>query len=225
MSPQIDLKSVPAGCTPVNEDAQTAGLIRVEEKQNQESDEQADEHLQSETVEVEPSHSSHTESESLQTSTHLRTAEITEPGRDGAGKNTSPQKQSLPGNSPLIQANKSTPQKTSSQKLLPVENLNDLPKPEQPHQRLTRRKLELETLSLEIYGKKLRSYSSGTESLSSTQISKKTKSPVKCVHHDEAPDQPSPKRARGKTMAAEAESQPEPSGHDANSKAIQAGLS
>lgn len=223
MSPQIALKSVPVGCTPVNEDAPTDGLIRVEGKQNQETDKQAHENLQSETVEAEPSHSSHTKSESLQTSTQLRTAEITEPGRDGSEKNTSLQKQSLPGNSPLIQA-KSTPKKTSSQKLL--ENLNDLPKPEQPHQRLTRRKLELETLSLEIYGKKLRSYTSGTEqSPSSTQISKKTKSPVKSVHRDEAPDQPSPKRARGKTMAAEAESHPEQSGHDTNSKAIQAGLS
>lgn len=224
MSPQIDLKSVPAGCTPVNEDAQTAGLISVEEKENKESDEQAYENSQSETVEVEPPHSSQTESESLLTSTQLRPAAITEPERDGSEKDISPQKQSLSGNSSLIQA-ESTPKRTSSKKLL--ENLVDSPKLEQPQRRLTRRQLELETspLSPEPYGKKLRSFSSGTErSPSSTPISKKTKSPVKSVHHDNSTDQPPPKKARGKTVAAEAESQPEQSGHDTNSKALQTGL-
>ncbi|XP_017264070.1 telomeric repeat-binding factor 2-interacting protein 1 [Kryptolebias marmoratus] len=205
---QIDLQPVPVGCTPENKNVQTADLIGVEEEQNQESDENS----HSEPAEVKTSQSSQTEGANPQTSAQLRAAGTTEPGRDAPETSVSPHKQSLPEDSPPVRP-KSSSKKTSKS-----------PKLEQPKRRVTRRQLELEmsSSSPEPYGKKLRS-SSGTEQpISSPQVSKKTKPAVKSAHQDSNADQPPPKRARGKRVAAEAESQLEQSGHDTDSKTSQA---
>lgn len=223
MSPQIEVQSEPSGCTPENKDAQTTDLSRVEEKQNQGSDKQADDNLES--VEVEACHSFQTERENLEPVTSSRTAETPEPDRDEPETTASPQKQNLPEDSTPVQS-KSTPQKSSSKKI--IETPDDSPRLEQPQRRKTRRQLELDTFfaSPEPYAKKLRSSSSGTEpSTSSPQTSKKTKSLLKSVHQDNLTDSQSPKRARGKNVASEAERQPEQSGLDTNSKTPQAGLS
>uniref|UniRef100_A0A3P9C9F0 Telomeric repeat-binding factor 2-interacting protein 1 n=1 Tax=Maylandia zebra TaxID=106582 RepID=A0A3P9C9F0_9CICH len=86
---------------------------------------------------------------------------------------------------------------------------------EQPLRRTTRRQLELEP-----YGKKLRSSSTqAVRTTSSPQPLKKTKS---ALQQDTTTDQPAPKKARGKTPRAAAESDEEQSTPAAISKTIQA---
>uniref|UniRef100_A0A3Q0SHZ2 Telomeric repeat-binding factor 2-interacting protein 1 n=1 Tax=Amphilophus citrinellus TaxID=61819 RepID=A0A3Q0SHZ2_AMPCI len=144
--------------------------------------------------------------------TQLLTAETTEAERDGPQVTVSPQKQSLSGESP--------PKTSSSKK--PREKQKVSPMLEQKPRRMTRRQLELEP-----YGKKLRSSSTQTvQSTSSPEPLKKTKSAVKsALQKGTTLDQPPPKKARGKTVAAEAESDEEQNTPATVSETAQAGFS
>ncbi|KAF1391862.1 hypothetical protein PFLUV_G00046460 [Perca fluviatilis] len=183
---------------------------------NPQTDEQPTESTQVGTVEAETSNSPQPEGPCLdpQTDAHPIPAESTEPETDEL---ISPQKESVPEDSPPAQP------ETSSQKK-PKAQQKASPKPEQPQRRLTRRQLVLEELSPEPYGKKLRSSTSSPgQPLSSPQPSKKTKSAVKsALQKDTTIEQPPSKRARGKSVTAVAESQEEGSGQAAVSETPQA---
>ncbi|XP_035517146.1 telomeric repeat-binding factor 2-interacting protein 1 [Morone saxatilis] len=146
-------------------------------------------------------------------------AESTEPETDETQTKVSPQKDSVPVDSPPAQP-KSLPS-TSSQKK-PKEKQESSPRLEQPPRRLTRRQLQLDE-SPEPYGKKLRSASSSAEqSSSSPQPLRKTKEAVKsALQKDTTVDQPPTKRARGKSVS-ETESQQEESGQATVSETTQA---
>uniref|UniRef100_A0A3P8Q4T3 Telomeric repeat-binding factor 2-interacting protein 1 n=1 Tax=Astatotilapia calliptera TaxID=8154 RepID=A0A3P8Q4T3_ASTCA len=144
--------------------------------------------------------------------TQLLTAETTD-AETGEPQPVSPQKQSLSGDDSTPAQPKPTPKCSSSEKT--NEKQKASPVLEQPLRRTTRRQLELEP-----YGKKLRSSSTqAVRTTSSPQPLKKTKS---ALQQDTTTDQPAPKKARGKTPRAAAESDEEQSTPAAISKTIQA---
>uniref|UniRef100_A0A3P8Q6G2 Telomeric repeat-binding factor 2-interacting protein 1 n=1 Tax=Astatotilapia calliptera TaxID=8154 RepID=A0A3P8Q6G2_ASTCA len=150
----------------------------------------------------------------LQAETQLLTAETTD-AETGEPQPVSPQKQSLSGDDSTPAQPKPTPKCSSSEKT--NEKQKASPVLEQPLRRTTRRQLELEP-----YGKKLRSSSTqAVRTTSSPQPLKKTKS---ALQQDTTTDQPAPKKARGKTPRAAAESDEEQSTPAAISKTIQAGI-
>lgn len=203
---QANAQLMQTGNTPETVDAQTSVSLQEQEQHvSQKTDEQPNDGQQSDTVEAEAAQSSQTMAlcADLQAETQLLTAETTEAERDGPQMTVSPQKQSLSGDSPPAQPE--CPPKTSSSKK-PREKQKASPMLEQKPHRMTRRQLELEP-----YGKKLRSSSTQTvQSTSSPEPLRKTKSAVKsALQKDTTADQPPPKKARGKTVAAEAESDEE----------------
>ncbi|XP_069546977.1 telomeric repeat-binding factor 2-interacting protein 1 [Brachyistius frenatus] len=220
---QIDDQAIPEGGTPENRDVQTSICPQEEEQHvKQQTDEQAAESTQAETVEAVTSDRTQTEGPwvDLQTDTQLLIAETTEPERDGALTTVSPQKQSVPEDS-LPARPEPSPQTSTSKKL--KEKHKASPQLDEPQCRMTRRRLVLEAASSspssEPYGKKLRSSSNSAERpASSPQPSRKTKSAAtSALQKDTATDQPPSKKARGKSVAA-AESQQEQSGHAAVSE-------
>lgn len=197
---QMDVQLVQTGSTPEN--------VR------QKTDKQQTESKQSETLEAEVSQSFQTAAPcaDLQAEIQLLTAETTD-AETGEPQPVSPQKQSLSGDDSTPAQPKPTPKCSSSEK--PKEKQKASPVLEQPLRRTTRRQLELEP-----YGKKLRSSSTqAVRTTSSPQPLKKTKS---ALQQDTTTDQPAPKKARGKTPRAAAESDEEQSTPAAISKTIQA---
>ncbi|XP_030585579.1 LOW QUALITY PROTEIN: telomeric repeat-binding factor 2-interacting protein 1-like [Archocentrus centrarchus] len=195
---QANAQLIQTGNAPENVDAQTSISLQEQEQHvSQKTDEQPSDGQQSDTVEAEAAQSSQTVAPcaNLQAETQLLTAETTEAERGGPQVTVSPQKQSLSGESP--------PKTSSSKKLREKQKVS--PMLEQKPRRMTRRQLELEP-----YGKKLRSSSTQTvRSTSSPEPLKKTKSAVKSALKGTILDQPPPKKARGETVAAEAESDEE----------------
>uniref|UniRef100_A0A3Q1HEL2 Telomeric repeat-binding factor 2-interacting protein 1 n=1 Tax=Acanthochromis polyacanthus TaxID=80966 RepID=A0A3Q1HEL2_9TELE len=210
---QIDLQSLLDECKAENADAETSISAQEEEQQmNQQTDEPPAEGIQTETVEAETSNPPQNDwlCPDVQTDIQLITAENTE--RDGPQTTVSPQKQSLLEESQPSQP-ESTPKTTSSKK--PKEKQKTSSSLEQPQRRITRRQLELEmSLSPEPYAKKLRSsLNSAEQPTSSPQCTKKTKSAVKsALRKDTTPNEPPSKKARGGSVEAAAESQPEQNG-------------
>nr|XP_046239276.1 telomeric repeat-binding factor 2-interacting protein 1 isoform X2 [Scatophagus argus]XP_046239277.1 telomeric repeat-binding factor 2-interacting protein 1 isoform X2 [Scatophagus argus] len=182
------------------------------------TDKEPDESTKVVTVEAETYNSPQPEVRCLDSpaDAHPIPAESTEPETDGPQTVVPPQKESVPEDSPCS-LTKSLPD-TSSQKE-PKEKSS--PRPHQQQRRSTRRQLQLEESSPESYGKKLRSASSFPEQLSSSpQSLKKTKSAIKSPsQQDTTVDQPPSKKARGKSVAAVADSQQEESGQAAVSEA------
>uniref|UniRef100_A0AAQ5Y7V3 Telomeric repeat-binding factor 2-interacting protein 1 n=1 Tax=Amphiprion ocellaris TaxID=80972 RepID=A0AAQ5Y7V3_AMPOC len=194
------------------------------EQVNQQTDEPPAESIQTEIIEAETSNPPQNEGlcPDLQTDIQLITAENTE--RDGPHTAVSPQKQSLPDESQPSQP-ESTPKTSSSKKS--KEKQKTSPNLEQPQRRITRWQLELETsLSPEPYAKKLRSsLNSAEQPTSSPQCMKKTKSAVKsALQKDTTPNEPPSKKARGGSVEAAAESQPEQNGDATVSETAPAGL-
>ncbi|XP_051272058.1 telomeric repeat-binding factor 2-interacting protein 1 isoform X2 [Dicentrarchus labrax] len=204
---QIDDQFIPAESTqPETVEAQTSVSTEGEVQHvNPQTDKQP---AGSTQVETEVSNSPQPEGPCLDTQTDAPPlpAESTEPGTDETQTKVSPQKDSVPVDSPPAQP-KSLPS-TSSQKK-PKEKQKSSPRLEQPLRRLTRRQLQLDE-SPEPYGKKLRSSSSSAEQPSSSpQPLRKTKAAVKsALQKDTTVDQPPSKRAREKTVS-ETESQQE----------------
>uniref|UniRef100_A0A3P8S4C6 Telomeric repeat-binding factor 2-interacting protein 1 n=1 Tax=Amphiprion percula TaxID=161767 RepID=A0A3P8S4C6_AMPPE len=210
---QIDLQSTMDESKAENVDAETSISVQEKEQQvNQQTDEPPAESIQTEIIEAETSNPPQNEGlcPDLQTDIQLITAENTE--RDGPQTAVSPQKQSLPDESQPSQP-ESTPKTSSSKKS--KEKQKTSPNLEQPQRRITRWQLELETsLSPEPYAKKLRSsLNSAEQPTSSPQCMKKTKSAVKsALQKDTTPNEPPSKKARGGSVEAAAESQPEQNG-------------
>lgn len=207
----MDVQLVQTGSTPENVDQDQEQHVR------QKTDKQQTESKQSETLEAEVSQSFQTAAPcaDLQAEIQLLTAETTD-AETGEPQPVSPQKQSLSGDDSTPAQPKPMPKCSSSEK--PKEKQKASPVLEQPLRRPTRRQLELEP-----YGKKLRSSSTqAVRTTSSPQPLKKTKS---ALQQDTTTDQPAPKKARGKTPRAAAESDEEQSTPAAISKTIQAGMS
>uniref|UniRef100_A0A8C4E3L4 Telomeric repeat-binding factor 2-interacting protein 1 n=1 Tax=Dicentrarchus labrax TaxID=13489 RepID=A0A8C4E3L4_DICLA len=221
VSPQIDDQFIPAESTqPETVEAQTSVSTEGEVQHvNPQTDKQP---AGSTQVETEVSNSPQPEGPCLDTQTDAPPlpAESTEPGTDETQTKVSPQKDSVPVDSPPAQP-KSLPS-TSSQKK-PKEKQKSSPRLEQPLRRLTRRQLQLDE-SPEPYGKKLRSSSSSAEQPSSSpQPLRKTKAAVKsALQKDTTVDQPPSKRAREKTVS-ETESQQEEIGQATVPETAQAG--
>lgn len=203
---QMDVQLVQTGNTSEN--------VEQEQHVSQKTDKQHTESKQSETLEAEVSQAFQTAAPcaDLQAETQLLTAETTD-AETGEPQPVSPQKQSLSGDDSTPAQPKPTPKCSSSEKT--KEKQKASPVLEQPLRRTTRRQLELEP-----YGKKLRSSSTqAVRTTSSPQPLKKTKS---ALQQDTTTDQPAPKKARGKTPRAAAESDEEQSTPAAISKTIQA---
>ncbi len=237
LSPQIDAPSIPAESTPEIAETQTSVSPQGEVQHvNPQTDKPLAESAHVETVEPETSNSPQPEGPCWdpQTDAHPIPAESTEPETHESQTIISPQKESVTEDSPPAQLQ--SPPDTSSQKepssqpssqKEPKEKQKSSPQPEQPPRRSTRRQLQLEEfLSPEPYGKKLRSASGSAEQLSSSpQPLKRTKSAVKsALREDTTVEQPPPKRARGKSLAEEAESQQEESEQATVSEKAQEGL-
>lgn len=206
--PQTDAQLIQTGNTPDDVDVQTS-LREQEPHESRQTDEQPADEQQSDTVEAEACRSSQTVAACADLQAETR--------RDGPQITDSPQKQSFSGGSPPARP-ESTPKPSSSKK--PKEKQKASPAPEQPPRRVTRRQLELEP-----YGKKLRSSSTQEgQSTSSPEPLTRAKSAVKsALQKDTSTEQPPPKKARGKTAAAESDEEPNPPA--AVSETARAGLS
>ncbi|XP_070815075.1 telomeric repeat-binding factor 2-interacting protein 1 isoform X1 [Chaetodon trifascialis] len=219
---QID-QPIPAEHTqPEIVEAQTSiGPQGEEQHVSPQTSKQPADGTQVETVEAETSDSPQPEGACLDPPTDAQPipAESTEPETDAPQTVISPQKESLPEDSPPAQPN-SLPDSSSKKK--PKEKQKSSPRLEQPQRRSTRRQLQLEDSALpELYGKKLRSSLSSAEQLSaSPQPSNKTKSAHKsALQKDSTGDEAPSKRAKGKSAA---ESKQETSGQDSVSEATRA---
>lgn len=229
VSPQIDAPSISAENTQpeIVEEAQTSICPSGETQHvNPQTDKQPAESTKGDTVEAETSNSPQPEGPCLDppTDSHPLPTESTETEIEESQTEVSPEKESMPEDSPPAQP-KSLPHPSSQKK--PKEKQKSSPVPEQRQHRSTRRQLQLEeSSSPERYGKKLRSSTSSAEQPSpSLQPSKKTKSAIKsALQKDTTVDQLPSKKARGKSVAAVGEGQQEESRQATVSETTQAGL-
>ncbi|XP_076617149.1 telomeric repeat-binding factor 2-interacting protein 1 isoform X2 [Chaetodon auriga] len=219
---QID-QPIPAEHTqPEIVEAQTSICPQGEEQHvSPQTSKQPADGAQVETVEADTSDSPQPEGACSDppTDAHPIPAESTEPETDAPQTIISPQKESLPEDSPPAPPN-SLPDSSSQKK--PKEKQKSSPRLEQPQRRSTRRQLQLEdSASPEPYGKKLRSSLSSAEQPStSPQPLKKTKSAhISALQKDTTDDEEPSKRAEGKSAA---ESKQETSGQDAVSETTRA---
>ncbi|XP_036067908.1 telomeric repeat-binding factor 2-interacting protein 1 isoform X2 [Oryzias melastigma] len=191
------------GTTPTN--AEDASSSKEEKSENQQTDGAPEETAESETMKAPMSDSSVTEDSSAELHEDVQPGsdEAADPDRDGPQPNIS---QSPAEDCPHVLAE--SPVKASTPGKL-KDKRKASPATDQPVQRMTRRRLELEAAaSSEPYGRKLRSSSSSPAP--SPQKSKKT-NPVKAARENSPEaEQPPPKRARGNIPAAEEQREPEP---------------
>lgn len=191
------------GTTPTN--AEDASSSKEEKSENQQTDGAPEETAESETMKAPMSDSSVTEDSSAELHEDVQPGadEAADPDRDGPQPNLS---QSPAEDCPHVLAE--SPVKASTPGKLKDKGKAS-PATDQPVQRMTRRRLELEAAaSSEPYGRKLRSSSSSPAP--SPQKSKKT-NPVKAARENSPEaEQPPPKRARGNIPAAEEQREPEP---------------
>ncbi|KAK9528811.1 hypothetical protein VZT92_012954 [Zoarces viviparus] len=196
---QIDVQSIPPESTETETVEAQTPIPPQEEVQHvdRQTDKQPAESTQVEPVEAETSYSPQPKGPCLDPQIDAKpvSAESAEPETEEPQAIIS----SVPEDSPPAEPH------TSSQKK-PKEKQKESPKLEQPQRRVTRRQLVVEMSSLpEPYGKKLRSSTTSpgqTSSSSSLQPAKKTKPDAKsALQRDTTVDQPSAKRARGKSVA------------------------